>query len=167
MKEAGNTSSWTSMSRVQRIEAVRDGCNRDLSAARIGMELGVSRNCIIGIARRAGIKLHGGPNQHSGKTHTITSVRSAVCRPHGPVRTVRRGAEKMASVRLSAPVEGPPDMSTRQLETPAVMLMNRTGCAWPVSGSGSLTLFCNAPVPGYVTSFRYCSTHYKMLCQGR
>lgn len=48
---------WSSMTRSQKRDAIRDGVACDLTTRMIGTKLGCSRNAIIGFAHRNGIAL--------------------------------------------------------------------------------------------------------------
>lgn len=77
---------WSSMTRSQKRDAIRDGVARDLTTRMIGAELRCSRNAIIGFAHRNGIALL---NHEAGCT-----VRDVLRyeRDYGVVADVRRVA---------------------------------------------------------------------------
>lgn len=51
---------WKKLNRYERIDAIRDGVSRGLSARLIAEELGCTKGAVIGLSDRAGIQLVGG-----------------------------------------------------------------------------------------------------------
>lgn len=60
------------------VEALKAHAAQGLSASRIGVRMGCTRNCIIGKCRRLGITLQGKPSGRSKAARKKTSMREDV-----------------------------------------------------------------------------------------
>lgn len=119
---------WQDMSRSEKTQMIRDAVARGLSAGQIAAKLtGISRNGIIGFARRHGIRLTGKPGGKPGKRRPAPPRAAGV--------KVVQGPASVPDIRPE-PVLVDPD-AWRPLPGRApipFMKLNGDTCRWPVEG---------------------------------
>ena len=119
---------------------------KDRTSTALGIELGVTKNAVIGKARRIGLPAKGASNQHSGPHPMVHAPR--VTLPAFPMPApvlIADPPRAAASVLIERPA--PPPREARPLPD--------RPCQWPTNnGEGHRWTFCDAPVVG---SGPYCA----------
>lgn len=150
------------MSAREKIEAVKPLALADQSAGQIAAALGVSRNAVIGVVYRS----NGAVRLANRRQDTGTKRRR-----HRRARS-EYGAKTASAWPKKQPVPLDPALAAELENSPTwrplpgvepVGLMERTGCAWPVTVDGQ-TLFCNC---GTEKGARYCASHAAIYRKGR
>ncbi len=153
-------SRWEQMTIEQRKAAVAAGVNELRSASFIAKQLGTTRNAVLGLAHRRGVKM---VPKEPAQPNADGKVRVRKPRPPRPPRerkpqpvAVKREAPAM--VEDTAPVVNVAAWAVLPGSTP-LMLHECTDkhCHWPVYGEGEPKLFCAEPVAN--TKRRYCAAH--------
>ncbi|BCH33227.1 GcrA cell cycle regulator [Mesorhizobium sp. L-8-10] len=153
---------WHKISRDERIQCIKDGVSRGLSASKIAAEIGgCSRNSVIGLAARAKIQLAesrpaGRPTGARPPKRAIDELKEAKVRPEAKnavnvkvIESVSRRQYLRANLDVIIPV-------SRELEL--IQLTERT-CKWP-HGSADFS-FCGNDV----VFAPYCSYHSRIAYQ--
>lgn len=130
---------WQKMSRDQKVKAVREYLSLGYSAASVAAEIGgVTRNAIIGFARRNSLTLAGGTSRPTP-------------RPKPKLKPVRIAPPR--SVTIAEPMPAAPAGAWEPLAGVApigIMDLAGASCRWPVDGG-----YCGSAVE----RGSYCSAH--------
>lgn len=129
---------WT----PERIAELARLLDEKLTASEAAKALGVTRNAVIGKAKRLGLRLQ------SGQTHQRT-----------PKSNYRPGAFKAPRATLRPPRPEPKPTSPPPVDVSHAKPWTERvfgECNWPVSGEGADTFYCCAPVKGERT---WCAAH--------
>jgi hypothetical protein len=130
----------------------------------IGLELGVTRNAVIGVAHRRAWGRHGEnrvPVKKRAKGDRLREAEAAVARVLARKRE-RERIKREARIRASQSLEtaSPGSRTGTSLQVPLgprrLVDLERWMCRWPVEGSGAATIFCGAVVEGELV---YCVEH--------
>ena len=116
------------------------------TASRIAKELGITKNAVIGKARRMGVSPRPSPLHLAGQPPPPARPR--------PVRPPRAEQPPPPEPRPVPPPPPPPQPPP----TPAPPLVGRERCQWPTSDGRPWT-FCGAPVDG---AGPYCLAHKRI-----
>ncbi len=165
MSGAGGThvaGNWCSMSRVQKRVACQILAAQGLSSSQIGQRLATTRNAIIGMCRRSGVKLHGRPIDGARKTHSRRyfqrkkppAARKAKPMPaKAPGRFAKpikqgAGAAKATATKLRnksrrSAFEAMPPVVGKAGAGLSILELTNTTCRWPVGvATGLEQRFC-------------------------
>lgn len=163
--------SWQEMDRGDRIRKIAELAGEGLSASGIAQRIGgVSRNAIIGYARRHGVKFARTQGDHLTKIEKMSESAKARGRPGRRAKSLvmvkaeTSFADRPAEVKAT-PLSPPTTGNRSRLFDPLpgvkpvrIEDMPLFGCCrWPVNGDGAEGIFCGcATVPNTKV---YCSTH--------
>ena len=148
----GRTNRW-STDQEERLRAlVLDG----LSSTRIGVEIGLTRNAVIGKAHRLGLRLLGGFGRQPG--------------PQKPRKSRARKPKVTTAVILAPPPDGGIDLAAKPKVTTAVILAPPPGegvdilalaagvCRWPQDTIEGVRYCGGETYPRHV----YCPAHHRL-----
>lgn len=153
-EEHPGLSAWRAMSAREKIEAVKPLALEDQSAGQIAAALGVSRNAVIGVVYRSNgaVRLANRRQETGTKRRRRRRARSEHGAKAALVRTKKQPIPMDPA--LADELENSPTWRPLPGSEP-VGLLERTGCAWPVTVEGR-TLFCNCAIE---KGARYCADH--------
>lgn len=142
----------------------------ELSTAQIGLRIGVSKNAVIGKARRIGLEPRASPLARKPKTKKRQHVAEPLIRLQSLVKKTMRPA-KVARVTLAKRMAIPTPQEKRESVVAAPMPaspkslleLGTRDCHWPVARQGGQHLFCGTATD----TGRYCAHHVEQSQQRR
>jgi GcrA cell cycle regulator len=147
----------------ERIDLLKKLWSEGKSGRLIAVELGVTRNAVMGKANRLDLPLRGRTLHGLPRRKPISHKRPS--RQNGVVRGERKetravfkcgdtGAIVFKSVNVAC------DLADSPADNPGAFMENR-GCRWPCSGEGASILFCGGEIAGR----SYCARHHQLACR--
>jgi len=133
--------------------------NENLGAREIGIELGVTKNVVIGIVTRARESGNGSITRAKGPSCYTTGLNSKGKRSHKK----RENAPKVRVISLPRLFQAPPVEEPRDVNIVGVPLLDlgRRSCRYPTSRVDDQHYFCGETTRDYATS--YCADHHKIV----
>lgn len=146
---------WTTAQEAQLLELI----GLQLSASKIGLEMGKTRNAIIGKVHRCGLKLFVAPRRPRDPNY----VRPKRSHDRHPSRRLKRQGRRlvtMSPIQMlfhTESVDVPPDFSDHMVP---FMDVREGQCRWPIGDPSSPTFrFCGAGQMGHES---YCARHCRL-----
>lgn len=133
--------------------------NNNIGAREIGIELGVTKNVVIGVVTRARESGDGSITRAKGpSTYTVGLSRTGK-RSHKK----RPGSPKVRTIKLPKLFQAPPVEEPRDVNIVGVSLLDigRRACRYPTSRVDEQHYFCGETTRDYATS--YCAEHHKIV----
>jgi GcrA cell cycle regulator len=129
---------WTD----ERIERLRRLWASGMSTREIGVELGVTKDAVIGAAHRLELEKR--------RMNAANAAGAAILRRVRTTASWRPAARGWVTVEMDGDI---PDVT----HLCGLIELRSCMCKWPVSGSGEHTIFCGAPTGEIAQS--YCQEH--------
>lgn len=155
---------WKSLTSAEKIEAVRPLVAQGMSSSQIAAQFqNVSRNSIIGLCHRTGMKLGGQAGRN--RLYQKPPARKSPAKQHGNkgqpkvYAIVRRASAKASLPPMPIPMDDETDVGVDVTSRVGFMDLTNYTCRWPVGGAvGSQQMFCGCRADLNSTG-PYCAEH--------
>jgi hypothetical protein len=133
--------------------------NENIGAKEIGIELGVTKNVVIGVVTRARQSGDGSITRAKGPSTYTTGLSKKGKRSHKK----RENAPKVRAISLPRLFQAPPVEEPRDANIVGVSLLDlgQRSCRYPTSRVEDQHYFCGATTRDYATS--YCAEHHGIV----